>query len=67
MRKKSAVTTQNLQSIETFLTLELSQYQKSGTLAAVFPLVSLWLQAGLQPAWKYPVFVLANVTSQSLA
>ena len=52
--KKWLVAAQNLQSIKTLLTLELSQYRKSSTVVACFPHAS-------------HVFVLARLTRESRA
>ena len=56
-KRKVFVTAKNLQSIKTFLTLELSLYLKSGySVVACFPKASLFLLQRLLQTWKHCVF-----------
>ena len=64
--KKSVVTAQYLQSIKTFLTLELSRYRKSGSTFSSSEPVAACLQR-LPPTRKRPAFVLARPTCASRA
>ena len=62
-KKKWLVAAQNLQSIKTLLTLELSQYHKSGVFLKRAGHCPQWLQL----TQKLPVFVLGCQTSTSRA
>ena len=57
------VTAKNLQSIETFLTLKLSQYSKScSTFVSSEPVTARLSQQRLALTWKRPAFVIARQT-----
>ena len=63
----SRISARNLQSIKTFLTLELSQYRKSGTPVARFVKRAVRGPQRLPPTRKCPVFVLVRPTRPNSA
>ena len=63
----SRISARNLQSIKTFLTLELSQYRKSGTPVARFVKRAVRGPRRLPPTRKRPVFVLVRPTRPNSA
>ena len=63
----SRISARDLQSIKTFLTLELSQYRKSGTPVARFVKRAVRGPQRLPPTRKRPVFVLVRPTRPNSA
>ena len=63
----SRISARDLQSIKTFLTLELSQYRKSGTPVARFVKRAVRGPRRLPPTRKRPVFVLVRPTRPNSA